>query len=117
MTKSKLQKFNNFVIFQTDKGKVNIDVLFQNETLWLTQKLMAELFEVNVPAVSKHLKNVFETGELKEDSVVSILETTAEDGKNYKMKYFNLKAIVAVGYRVNSHRATEFRKWATEILH
>ncbi|MCK5061337.1 virulence RhuM family protein [Candidatus Parcubacteria bacterium] len=117
MTKNELQKFNNFVIFQTGKGKVNIDVLFQNETLWLTQKLMAELFEVNVPAISKHLKNVFEAGELKESLVVSILETTAEDGKNYKMKYFNLKAIVAVGYRVNSHRATEFRKWATEILH
>ena len=82
MTKNKLQKFNNFVIFQNDKGKVNIDVLFQNETLWLTQKLMAELFEVNVPAISKHLKNIFETGELEENSVVSILETTAEDGKN-----------------------------------
>jgi hypothetical protein len=117
MMKKELQKFNNFVIFQTEKGKVNIDVLFQNETLWLTQKLMAELFEVNVPAVSKHLKNIFETKELEEKSVVSILETTAEDEKNYKIKYYNLKAITAVGYRINSHRATEFRKWATNILH
>ncbi len=112
-----LEKFSNFVIFQTSTGKVNIDVFFQNETLWLTQKKMAELFEVNVPAISKHLKNIFETDELQENSVISILETTATDGKNYKTKYYNLKAITAVGYRINSHRATEFRKWATEILH
>jgi hypothetical protein len=78
---------------------------------------MATLFEVNVPAISKHLKNVFLTNELVKDSVVSILETTAKDGKNYKTKYYNLKAITAVGYRVNSHRATEFRKWATDVLH
>jgi hypothetical protein len=78
---------------------------------------LAELFEVKVPAISKHLKNIFETHELLEDSVVSILETTAQDGKKYKTKYYNLKAITAVGYRVNSHRAIEFRKWATDILH
>ena len=112
-----LKKFPNFVIFQTDTGKVNIDVFFQNETLWLTQKNMAELFEVNVPAISKHLKNIFQTDELIESSVISNLETTASDGKNYTTKCYNLKAITAVGYRVNSYRATEFRKWATEILH
>jgi hypothetical protein len=111
------QKFSNFVVFQTETGKVNIDVFFQNETLWLTQKNMAELFEVNVPAISKHLKNIFQTDELIESAVISNLETTASDGKNYITKYYNLKAITAVGYRVNSHRATEFRKWATEILH
>lgn len=77
---------------------------------------MAELFEVNVPAISKHLKNIFETGELEENSVISILETTAEDGKNYKTKYYDLRAILAVGYRVNSGRAIEFRKWASTIL-
>ncbi|EKD29968.1 MAG: hypothetical protein ACD_78C00197G0003 [uncultured bacterium (gcode 4)] len=104
------QIFSNFVIFQTATGKVNIDVYFQDETLWLTQKNMAELFEVNVPAISKHLKNIFETGELEENSVISILETTAEDGKQYKTKYYNLRAILAVGYRVNSGRAREFRK-------
>ncbi|MCF6194501.1 MAG: virulence RhuM family protein, partial [Kangiellaceae bacterium] len=98
-------------------GKVNIDVFFQDETLWLPQKNLAELFEVKVPAVSKHLKNIFETDELQQDSVISILETTAADGKKYKTKYYNLKAITAVGYRVNSHRATEFRKWATDVLH
>jgi len=111
------ENFSNFVIFKTETGKVNVDVFFQDDTLWLTQKNMATLFEVNVPAVSKHLKNVFLTNELAEDSVVSILETTAKDGKNYKTKYYNLKAITAVGYRVNSHRATEFRKWATDVLH
>ena len=112
-----LEKFSNFVIFQTSTGKVNIDVFFQDETLWLTQKKMAELFEVNVPAISKHLKIIFETDELQENSVISILETTAKDGKIYKTKYYSLKAITAVGYRINSHRAIEFRKWATEILH
>jgi len=113
----KLEKFTNFVIFQSVTGKINIDVYFQNETLWLTQKKMAELFEVKIPAISKHLKNIFEGGELEENSVISILETTAKDSKNYKTKYYNLKAITAVGYRVSSQRATEFRKWATEILH
>ena len=114
---NKLELFNNFVIFQTASGKVNIDVFFKDETLWLTQKKMAELFEVNVPAISKHLKNIFEEGELSEKSVISILETTAEDGKKYKTKYYNLNAILAVGYRVNSHRAIEFRKWASTVLH
>jgi hypothetical protein len=117
MEKENLQLLNNFVIFQTASGKVNVDVFFQNETLWLTQKKMAELFEVNVPAISKHLKNIFEEGELSEESVISILETTAEDGKKYKMQYYNLNAILAVGYRVNSYRAMEFRKWASKVLH
>ena len=78
---SELEKISNFVIFQTSTGKVNIDVFFQNETLWLTQKKMAELFEINVPAISKRLKNIFESGELQESSVLSIMETTAKDGK------------------------------------
>lgn len=111
------QNVPNFVIFKIDSSKVNIDVVFADETLWLTQKQLAELFEVNVPAVSKHLKNIFETGELEENAVVSKMETTATDGKKYKTNFYNLKAITAIGYRVNSHRATQFRKWATEILH
>ncbi len=120
---STLEKFNNFVIFQTKNGKVNIDVFFRDDTLWLTQKKMGELFEVNIPAISKHLKNIFEIGELDEKVVVSILEHTTQhgaiEGKTQikSVKYYNLKAITAVGYRVNSHRAMEFRKWATEILH
>jgi len=117
MTDNQLKRFSNFVIFQTETGKVNIEVFFFNETLWLTQKKLAELFGVKTPAVSKHLKNIFENGELKENSVVSKMETTANDGKIYNTKYYNLKAITAVGYRVNSHRAIEFRKWATDILH
>ena len=112
-----LEKFSNFVIFKIDNAKVNIDVLFHDETLWLTQKQLAELFEVNVPAISKHLKNIFNTKELKESTVVSNMETTATDGKKYNTNLYNLKVITAVGYRVNSPRATEFRKWATEVLH
>jgi hypothetical protein len=117
------EEFNNFVIFQTDTGKVNIDVLFYDETLWLRQKKMSELFEVNVPAISKHLKNIFEEGELDEKVVVSILENTTQHGaiegktQTTKTKYYNLNAILAVGYRVNSHRAIAFRKWASKVLH
>jgi len=111
------QPLPNFVIFKIDNAKVNIDVFIKDETLWLTQKQIAQLFEVKVPAISKHLKNIFETKELIENSVVSKMETTANDGKKYKTNFYNLKVITAVGYRVNSHRATEFRKWATEILH
>ncbi|MGE0051311.1 MAG: virulence RhuM family protein [Arcobacter sp.] len=113
---SSVENISNFVIFKIDKSKVNIDVLFKNETLWLTQKQISELFEVNVPAISKHLKNIFETNELEEESVISKMETTASDGKKYKTNFYNLKVITAVGYRVNSHRATQFRKWATTIL-
>ncbi len=117
-----IQKFSNFVIFQTESWKVNIDVFFQNETLWMTQKQMAELFEVNVPAISKHLKNIFESGELDEKVVVSILENTTDHGaikgktQTNTVKYYSLQAILSVGYRVNSERAIEFRKWANDVL-
>ncbi|MEZ4848170.1 MAG: RhuM family protein [Bacteroidia bacterium] len=114
---NQLQKFPNFVIFKTATGKVNIDVFFQNDTLWLTQKKMAELFEKGRSTITEHLKNIFKEGELDENSVCRDFRHTAEDGKTYQTKYYNLRAITAVGYRVNSHRATEFRKWATEILH
>ncbi|MBE6261683.1 MAG: hypothetical protein E7107_12855 [Prevotella sp.] len=77
---------------------------------------MATLFDVNVPAISKHLKNIFESGELKDDSVVSKMEITASDGKNYQTQFYSLDAIIAVGYRVNSVRATQFRQWATSVL-
>ncbi len=112
-----LEKFSNFVMFQTKTGKVNIDVFFQNDTLWLTQKKMSELFEKGRTTITEHLKNIFSEGELDEDSVCRDFRHTAQDNKTYKTKYYNLRAITAVGYRVNSHRATEFRKWATEILH
>ncbi len=97
-------------------GGGKVGVLFHDENFWLTQKALAELFNVKVPAISRHLKNIFLSGELDEDSVVSILERTAADGKNYRTKYYNLDAIIAVGYRVNSYQATQFRIWATKTL-
>ena len=115
--KSNLQKIPNFVIFQTETGKVNVEVFFQNDTLWLTQKTIAALFEKERSVITKHLKNLFREGELTESSVCANFTHTAEDGKNYTTKHYNLRTITAVGYRVNSHRAIEFRKWATEILH
>ena len=118
-----LQRFPNFVLFKTADGKVNIDVFFKDDTLWLTQKLLAELFEKDRTVISKHLKNIFESGELEEKVVCANFALTTQHGaiegksQESEVKYYNLKAIVAVGYRVNSHRAIEFRKWATEILH
>jgi len=107
---------SKFLLYTSPQGDVRLDVFLKDETLWLTQKMMGELFGVEIPAVSKHLANIFESGELGENSVVSILETTASDGKVYKTKFYNLDAIIAVGYRVNSQRATQFRIWATRIL-
>ena len=107
---------NEIIIYQTEDGKTHIDVKMQNETIWLTQIQIAQLFDVKRPAISKHLKNIFESGELEEESVVSILETTANDGKIYKTNYYNLDAIISIGYRVNSSKATKFRIWATSTL-
>jgi hypothetical protein len=104
------------ILYTTGDGKVTVDVWFANDNFWLTQKAMAELFGVKTPAVNKHLKNVFTTGELVEDSVISILETTAADGKTYATRFYNLDAVIAVGYRVNSVKATHFRIWATQTL-
>ena len=115
--KNGLEKLSNFVIFQTENGKVNIDVFFKDETLWLTQKLIAELFEKDRSVITKHLKNLFSDDELDETTVCANFAHTAQDGKTYNTKYYNLKAIIAVGYRVNSHRAIEFRKWSNTILH
>jgi hypothetical protein len=107
---------SQFVLYQAPDGKVTVNVLFAKDNFWLTQRTMAELFGVNTPAVSKHLKNIFESGELVENSVVSILEATAADGKVYSTQYYNLDAAIAVGYRVNSVKATHFRIWATNTL-
>ena len=106
----------NILLFNPVGKNAKVSVFFQDGTFWLTQKAMAELFGVNVPAVSKHLKNIFETGELAMDSAISKMETTASDGKNYETTFYRLEAILAVGYRVNSSQATEFRKWATQTL-
>ena len=95
-----------FLLYTSPSGGVKVEVLLNNETLWLTQKRMAELFGVGVPAVSKHLKNIFDSKELVQDSVVSILETTAKDGKTYLTRCYNLDAVISVGYSVNSSQAT-----------
>ena len=105
-----------FLIFMLEGKEDGIQVMYKNETIWATQKAMAQLFDVGVPAISKHLKNIFESGELDEHSVISKMETTASDGKNYNTTYYNLDAIISVGYRVNSVRATQFRQWCTFVL-
>jgi hypothetical protein len=107
---------SEIIIYTTPKGKVSVEVIFNDETFWLSQKAMAQLFGVEVPAISKHLKNIFESGELEEKSVISKMETTANDGKNYLTSFYSLDAIIAVGYRVNSYNATQFRIWATQTL-
>jgi len=108
--------FTEFLLYTTPNGKVKVEIFLRNENIWLTQKKIAELFNVGIPAVNKHLTNIFESGELDEKAVISILEITADDGKNYKTKLYNLDAIISVGYRVNSAQATQFRIWATERL-
>jgi len=105
-----------FLMFTADNRQDGIEVRFEDETVWLSQKMLAELFGVQQPAIAKHLKNIFDSNELEEKVVHSILEYTASDGKKYKTKFYNLDAIIAVGYRVNSKRATQFRIWATGIL-
>ncbi|WP_208723254.1 virulence RhuM family protein [Corallococcus llansteffanensis] len=107
---------SEFLLYTAPDGAVKVGVHFRDETAWLTQKALAALFGVGVPAINKHLKGIFESGELAEASVISILETTAADGKTYKTRFYNLDAIIAVGYRVNSYQATQFRIWATKTL-
>lgn len=111
-----MTKESEIIFYQDDDGNIKIEVLFREESFWMTQKKISELFAVQRPAITKHLKNIFESGELVESSVSSILEHTAEDGKKYKTTFYNLDAIIAVGYRVNSNRATKFRIWATKTL-
>ncbi len=106
---------NEIVLYQPD-ATIRLEVRLENETIWLTQQQIADLFGVKQPAISKHLKNIFESGELAEASVHSILEYTAADGKTYKTKFYNLDAILSVGYRVNSKNATLFRLWANKVL-
>ena len=108
-----------FLIFQAENKEQGIEVMYADETIWCTQKAMAALFDVGVPAISKHLANVFETGELKEEATISKMETVQQEG-NREVKrtvvMYKLDAIIAVGYRVNSIRATQFRQWATSVL-
>ncbi|HDY75069.1 MAG TPA: cell filamentation protein Fic [Candidatus Marinimicrobia bacterium] len=108
--------FTEFMLYTTPNGKVTVEIFLRDENIWLTQEKIAELFGVQRPAITKHLKNIFESKELHEKSVCSILEHTANDGKKYKTKFYNLDAIISVGYQVNSRQATHFRIWATERL-
>jgi len=110
---------SDFILYTSNDGDVNVEVFLKDETVWLTQKAMAGLFGVKVPAISKHLANIYETGELREEPTISILETVQKEGDREvlrKMEFYNLDAIIAVGYRVNSYQATQFRIWATKLL-
>lgn len=107
---------SNFVLYQTEDGQTRIEVHLQDESVWLTQATLTELFQTSKQNISLHLKNIFSEGELEEDRVVKEYLTTAADGKQYRTKHYNLEAIIAIGYRVKSHRGTQFRRWATERL-
>lgn len=119
MTKDLTPQSNELIFYSSPNGDVKVEVFFQEETFWLSQKKMAELFGVEVPAISKHLVNIYHTGELDKEATISILETVQQEGgRNVKRKveFYNLDAIIAVGYRVNSFQATQFRIWATKTL-
>ncbi len=107
---------NQVVIYMADDGSLQVDVRLQDETVWLSQKLLSALFGVERSVVTKHLNNIFKTGELSKNSVCAKIAHTAEDGKTYQTTYYNLDAIISLGYRVNSRRATQFRIWATTVL-
>ena len=112
-------ELTDFLLYTAPNGAVKVEVILNKETVWMTQKSIAQLFGVNVPAVSKHLNNIYDSGELEKDSTISILETVQQEGKrNVKrnVEYYSLDAIISVGYRVNSSQATRFRIWATNIL-
>ena len=117
-----MNKELQFLIYSTPEENVLVDVVVKDENIWVTQKAMAELFGVKVPAISKHLKNIFEEGELQQEVVVSKMEITTQHGaladktQHHEANFYNLDAIISVGYRVNSHKATKFRIWATQIL-
>lgn len=105
-----------FILYQTEDGRTRIETRLQNETVWLSLNQMAELFQVDKSGISRHMKNIFETGELSQDTVVANFATTAADGKTYQVDHYNLDVIISVGYRVNSIRGTQFRIWATQRL-
>lgn len=112
-------KQSDFILYTSNDGKVKVDVVLKDENVWLTQKAMAGLFGVKVPAISKHLANIYETGELVKESTISILETVQTEGDRQvkrQKEFYNLDAIISVGYRINSVQATQFRIWATQTL-
>jgi hypothetical protein len=107
---------SDLILYQTEDGKTRIEVRLQDETVWLSQKLMAELFQTTVPNINMHINNIFKEGELEAESVIKDFLITAADGKKYQTKFFNLDIIISVGYRIKSHVATRFRQWATQRL-
>lgn len=107
---------SQFLVYQTEDGKLKIDVRFEGETVWLTQQRMTELFQTSLPNVSMHIRNIFAEGELEANSVVKESLSTASDGKKYATKFYNLDVIISIGYRVKSLRGTQFRIWATQRL-
>jgi len=107
---------SEIILYQTEDGKSRIEVKLHNETVWLSQKLMAELFQKSIPTINEHIKNIFKESELQENTVIRKFRITADDGKSYLTNFFNLDVIISVGYRVKSHRGTQFRIWATERL-
>jgi hypothetical protein len=109
-------KESSIILYETEEGKINIDVLLKDETIWLSQKGISELFEIDRSVITKHLKNIFNEEELIKDLVCAKFAHTASDGKKYNTDFYNLDAIIAVGYRVNSKKATKFRIWATNVL-
>lgn len=111
-----MENKGQIILYQTQDGESKIEVTLANETVWLTIDQMAELFQRNKSTISRHIKNVFESGELRQDSVVASFATTASDGKVYQVAYYNLDMIISVGYRVNSYRGVQFRIWATQVL-
>ncbi len=119
MAKGNQHNASNIILYSSPEGNIKVEVVYSGETFWLTQKRMAELFGVEVPAVSKHLANIYESGELTKEATISILETVQQEGNRNvtrKMEFYSLDAVIAVGYRVNSRQATQFRIWATQTL-
>ena len=110
------QAFHKFLLYQTSDGRVRLDVRVEDETVWLTQKMIAELFAKDVRTINEHIQNVFEEQELDADSVIRNFRITASDGKSYNVQHYNLDVIIAVGYRAKSRQATQFRIWATQVL-
>lgn len=116
MTNEVVNPLSDIIMYKRDDGSVNVEILVQDETLWLTQDRMAELFGVDRTVITKHLRNIFMVGELEKDSVCAKIAHTASDGKTYKVQFYNLDAILSVGYRVNSKQATLFRIFASQVL-
>ena len=116
MSKALTPQQNELIFYTTPDGAVHVEVFFQDETFWLSQKRMADLFAVDVRTVNEHLQNIFKSGELDQNSVIRKFRITASDGKQYMTNFYNLDAIIAIGYRVNSYQATQFRIWATKTL-